>query len=103
MRRADVSTARASRRRADAVEDASGKTVDTIMWSKGVKRDVKAQYKSALEFNDAYAIPIDGDVKAKGKKFFASRRVPPGTACRSARMRGSGSSGSRTWMRATGR
>lgn len=62
----------------DAVEDASGKTVDTIMWSKGVKRDVKAQYKAALEFNDAYAIPIDGDVKAKGKKFFSSRRVPPG-------------------------
>lgn len=62
----------------DAVEDASGHTVDTIMWSKGVKRDVNAQYRSALEFNNAYAIPVDGEVKAKGKKFFASRRVPPG-------------------------
>lgn len=65
----------------DAVEDASGRKVDTVIWSKGVKRDVKAQYKSALEFNDAYAIPIDGDIKAKGIKFFASRRVPPAFAC----------------------
>jgi hypothetical protein len=65
---------------ADAVEDASGRTVDTIIWSKGVKRDVKAQYKAAVMFNDAYAIPIDGNVKAKGISFFASRRVPPGMA-----------------------
>lgn len=66
---------------ADAIEDASGRTVDTVIWSKGVKRDVKAQYKSAVLFNDAYAIPIDGNIKAKGVKFFASRRVPPGFAC----------------------
>lgn len=64
----------------DAIEDKGGVKADKVMWSKGVKRDVKAQYKSALQFNDAYAIPIDGDVKHKGLEFFASRRVPPGLA-----------------------
>lgn len=64
----------------DAIEDDGGVTADTVMWSKGVKRDVKAQYKAALEFRDAYAIPIDGDIKARGIEFFASRRVPPGFA-----------------------
>lgn len=62
----------------DAIEDDGGVKADLVIWSKGVKRDVKAQYKSAVEFNDAYAIPIDGNVKMKGTKFFASRRVPPG-------------------------
>lgn len=65
----------------DAVEDDGGVTCDTIIWSKGVKRDVKAQYKAAVEFNDAYGIPIDGSIKMKGVEFFASRRVPPGFAC----------------------
>lgn len=61
----------------DAIEDESGVKADTVMWSKGVRRDVKAQYKAAVEFNDAYAIPIDGDVKHRGIEFFSSRRVPP--------------------------
>lgn len=65
----------------DAIEDDGGVKADTVIWAKGVKRDVKAQYKSALEFNDAYAIPIDGDIKARGIEFFASRRVPPGFTC----------------------
>lgn len=64
----------------DAIEDKGGVKPDTVMWSKGVKRDVKAQYKSALQFTDAYAIPMDGEVKHKGLEFFASRRVPPGLA-----------------------
>lgn len=64
----------------DAIEDDGGVKADTVMWSKGVKRDVKAQYKSALEFTDAYNIPIDGDVKARGIEFFSSRRVPPAFA-----------------------
>lgn len=64
----------------DAIEDKGGVKPDKVMWAKGVKRDVKAQYKSALQFTDAYAIPIDGDVKHKGLEFFASRRVPPGFA-----------------------
>jgi hypothetical protein len=65
----------------DAIEDDGGVKADTVIWSKGVKRDVKAQYKAALEFNDAYAIPIDGDVKARGITFFGSRKVPPTFAC----------------------
>lgn len=65
----------------DAIEDDGGVSADTVIWSKGVKRDVKAQYKAAVEFNDAYAIPIDGDVKARGIEFFSSRRVPPTFAC----------------------
>ena len=65
----------------DAIEDEAGVKADTVIWSKGVKRDVKAQYKAAVEFNDAYAIPIDGDVKHRGIEFFSSRRVPPTFAC----------------------
>ncbi len=65
----------------DAIEDDGGVKADTVIWSKGVRRDVKAQYKAAVEFTDAYAIPIDGDVKQRGIEFFASRRVPPGFAC----------------------
>lgn len=61
----------------DAIEDKSPYKANKVVWSKGVKRDVKAQYKSSLLFNDAYAIPIDGDIKARGLEFFASRRVPP--------------------------
>lgn len=61
----------------DAIEDEGGVSADTVIWSKGVKRDVKAQYKAALEFNDAYSIPMDGKVKYTGITFFSSRRVPP--------------------------
>lgn len=65
----------------DAIEDKSPYKANKVIWSKGVRRDVKAQYKASLQFQDAYAIPIDGDVKARGLEFFASRRVPPGFAC----------------------
>lgn len=65
----------------DAIEDDGGVAADTVIWAKGVKRDVKAQYKSAVEFTDAYAIPMDGSVKYKGLDFFASRRVPNTFAC----------------------
>lgn len=61
----------------DAIEDATGESPNLVIWAKGVKRDVKAQYKSALQFNDAYAIPMDGDVKHRGLRFFSSRKVPP--------------------------
>jgi hypothetical protein len=61
----------------DGIEDASGESPDLVIWSKGVKRDVKAQYKAALQFNDAYAIPMDGDVKHRGLTFFSSRKTPP--------------------------
>jgi hypothetical protein len=61
----------------DAIEDASGESPNLVIWAKGVKRDVKAQYKAAVQFNDAYAIPMDGDVKHRGLKFFSSRKVPP--------------------------
>jgi hypothetical protein len=65
----------------DGIDDKSPFSADTVIWSKGVKRDVKAQYKAALEFTDAYAIPMDGAVKYKGLDFFTSRRVPPTFAC----------------------
>ncbi len=61
----------------DTIDDNSPYSGDTVIWAKGVKRDVKAQYKAALEFTDAYAIPMDGNVKYKGLTFFTSRRVPP--------------------------
>lgn len=61
----------------DAIEDDGGVTADLVAWSRGVKRDVRAQYSAALEFTDAYKIPIDGKVTAKGIDFFSSRDVPP--------------------------
>lgn len=64
----------------DAIEDESPFKANKVLWSKGVKRDVKAQYKAAVEFNDAYAIPIDGDVKHRGIEFISTKRVPPGMA-----------------------
>lgn len=62
----------------DQIEDASGRSANRVIWAKGVKRDVKQQYKAGMMFNDAYNIPLDGNVKAEGVQFLASRRVPPG-------------------------
>lgn len=49
----------------------------TLM-SQGVYRDVLAQYQAGLRFDDAFDLEIDGDIKGRGKRFKASRRVPPG-------------------------
>jgi len=48
--------------------------------SQGVNRDVILQTSAGLRFDDAMNMEIDGDVKARGKGFKTSRRVPPGMA-----------------------
>lgn len=61
----------------DAIEDEGGKA-DRIMIDKAVYRDLILQYQSPLRVSDPYALPIDGDVKARGVQWQKSKRVPPG-------------------------
>lgn len=65
---------------ADEVANKGGGNIDTIWLAQGVKRDMIALERASLRFNDPYALEIDGDVKAKGRTFKSSRRVPPGMA-----------------------
>ena len=58
----------------DGHEDA---TPVTLM-SKGVRRDVSAQYSAGVRFDDSMDMEIDGEPKARGKKFKGTKRVPPG-------------------------
>ena len=62
--------------RNDGKEDAS---VMTLV-SNGVNRDVILQTSAGLRFDDAMNMEIDGEVKARGKGFKTSKRVPPGMA-----------------------
>lgn len=52
-------------------------TVRTIM-AKGVRRDVAAQYAAGVRFDDSMDMEIDGEPKARGRKFAGTKRVPPG-------------------------
>jgi hypothetical protein len=61
----------------DAIEDQGGKA-DRILLDKAVYRDLILQYQSPLRVSDPYALPIDGDVKARGIQWQKSKRVPPG-------------------------
>jgi hypothetical protein len=61
----------------DAIEDEGGKA-DRILLDKAVYRDLILQYQSPLRVSDPYALPIDGDVKARGIQWQKSKRVPPG-------------------------
>lgn len=49
----------------------------TVM-SKGVRRDVTAQYAAGVRYDDAMSLEIDGEPKARGTKFKGTKRVPPG-------------------------
>ena len=61
----------------DAIEDDNGKA-DRILLDKAVYRDLILQHSSPLRVSDPYALPIDGDVKARGIQWQKSKRVPPG-------------------------
>lgn len=63
----------------DAIEDDGG-TADRVLLDKAVYRDLILQYQSPLRVQDPYALPIDGDVKARGIEWQKSKRVPPGLA-----------------------
>lgn len=64
----------------DAIMDDGGGKADRVMTTRGVYRDLILQYSSPLRVSDPYALPIDGDVKARGIQWQVSRRVPPGLA-----------------------
>lgn len=51
---------------------------DRIAFADGVYRNVMGQYATQLRFTDAFTMPIDGDVKAKGREILRTKRVPPG-------------------------
>lgn len=64
----------------DAIMDDGGGKADRCITTRGVYRDLILQYQSPLRVSDPYALPIDGDVKARGIQWQISRRVPPGLA-----------------------
>ena len=50
----------------------------TLWTSQGVLRDLQAQLSAGLRFDNPNNLELDADVKARGKQFRTSRRVPPG-------------------------
>jgi hypothetical protein len=62
----------------DEIKDGGGAKLNTLITSRGVMRDATANERSVLRVSDPLGLTLDGDLKAKGVKIFASRRVPPG-------------------------
>jgi len=63
---------------ADEVNNQGGGKINKIFMAQGVYRDQLSLYQAAVRYDDPFAMEMDGDVKSKGRKFFKSRRVPPG-------------------------
>jgi hypothetical protein len=61
----------------DEIHNKGGGTVRRNYMAQGVYRDMIGLYQASLRFSDAFALEIDGDIKAGKSKFFKSRRVPP--------------------------
>lgn len=67
------------RKAADEIHNFGDEDANIVtLIAQGVYRDMVAQYKAGVRFDDAFALEVDGDVKARGKRFKSSRRVPPG-------------------------
>jgi hypothetical protein len=62
----------------DEIENESGLTPDTLLLAQGVYRDMIAQERAGLRYDDAGGLSFDGDVKAKGLQIITSKNVPPG-------------------------
>ena len=63
----------------DAMEDYGNEDVTPVtVMAKGVRRDVTAQYQAGVRYDDMMDLEIDGDPKARGKRFRGTKRVPPG-------------------------
>jgi hypothetical protein len=62
----------------DEVNNLGGGKINKIFMAQGVYRDQLSLYQAAVRYDDPFAMEMDGDVKSKGRKFFKSRRVPPG-------------------------
>lgn len=68
------------RRAADEIANEGGGKLNTLIYSQGIHRDMIAAERALVRFDDPFAMELDGDVKAKGRTIFSSRRVPPGYA-----------------------
>lgn len=66
------------RRAKDEIQNDGGETMDTVLLAQGVYRDMIAQERAGLRYDDAGSLSFDGDVKAKGIRFVATKNVPPG-------------------------
>jgi hypothetical protein len=67
------------RKAADEIHNYGDEDAQIVtLMAQGVYRDVLAQYKAGVRFDDTFNLEIDGDIKAKGRRFKSTRRVPPG-------------------------
>lgn len=66
------------RRGRDEIQNDGGLTANTLLLSQGVYRDMIAQERAGLRYDDAGGLSFDGDVKAKGLKIVTTKNVPPG-------------------------
>ena len=57
-----------------------GLVADTLMISQGVKRDMVAQERAGLRYEDSMNLNFDGDVQAKGIRQFSTKNCAPGYA-----------------------
>jgi len=66
------------RRAMDEIMNDGGLKADTVLLAQGVYRDMIAQERAGLRYDDANALSFDGDVKSKALKFVSTKNVPPG-------------------------
>lgn len=64
----------------DETLNTGGTVADVLMISQGVKRDMVAQERAGLRYEDSMNMNFDGDVEAKGIRQFSTKGVPPGYA-----------------------
>ena len=62
----------------DEIGNEGGGKVTHILIDQGVRRDWINYERAAVRFNDPLSMETDGNIKSKGRKILASRRVPPG-------------------------
>jgi hypothetical protein len=64
----------------DEIMNYGGLDADTLIVAQGVYRDMIAQERAGLRYDDAGGLSFDGDVKAKGLTIVSTMGVPPGHA-----------------------
>lgn len=66
------------RQMCDEVEDEGDGNVTHILTTRGVNRDLIDLERPALRYSDPLGMELDGNVKMKGRKIVATKKVPPG-------------------------